>query len=100
MCVNKGHHLTGYVDQSLLGISIRLTSDQKEQLERRARKLGISRSAYVRGMIANHQKMSTEIIAREWVAIALQLRKLEGQIPELRSVVEELKQLIERTTSE
>ncbi len=50
----------------------------------------------------NSKRTAEEALAREWVSVALQLRKLQsddGENTELQRILEQLKQLIQRTTS-
>ena len=79
-----------------------LSQQQKQVLKRRAQSLGMSVSAFLRDFIMNPKHTAEEILAREWVSIALQLQKLQsddGDNTELQRILEQLKQLIKRTTS-
>lgn len=79
-----------------------LTLQQRQSLERRAQSLGMSLSAFLRDFITNPKRTTEEILAREWVSVALQLRKLQSgdsDNTELQEILEQLKQLIQRTTS-
>lgn len=81
-------------------ISIKLTLDEKQVVERRAKALGMSFSGYLREKAINSQRSIEEILAREWVAIALQIRKMQSegsQKQQLRDILEQLKVLIART---
>ena len=80
----------------------RLTLQQRQVVERRAQSLGMSLSAFLRGLITNSKQTVEEILAREWVSVALQLQKLQSdgsENAELQTILEKLKQLIQRTTS-
>lgn len=79
-----------------------LTPQQKLFLERRAQGLGMSVSAFLRTFITNPTRTTEEILAREWVSVALQLRQLQsgdGEKEEFQKILVQLKQLIHRTTS-
>lgn len=79
-----------------------LTLQQRQSLERRAQSLGMNLSAFLRDFITNPKRTTEEILAREWVSVALQLRKLQSgdsDNTELQEILEQLKQLIQRTTS-
>ena len=79
-----------------------LTLQQRQSLERRAQSVGMSLSAFLRGLITNSKRTTEEILAREWVSVALQLQKLQSgdsDNTELQRILERLKQLIQRTTS-
>ena len=81
-------------------IAIRLTPDEKEVLGRRARSLGMSISGFCRMKALYAQQAPGEILAREWVAIALQIRKMQSegsQKQQLQDILEQLKFLIART---
>ena len=83
-------------------VSTRLTLQQRQVLERRAQSLGMNLSAFLRGFITNSKQTVEEILAREWVSVALQLRKLQSgdsDNTEFQRILEQLKQLIQRTTS-
>ena len=83
-------------------VSTHLTPQQKQVLERRAQSLGMNLSAFLRGFITNSKQTVEEILAREWVSVALQLRKLQssdGENTEIQMILEQLKQLVQRTTS-
>ena len=85
-----------------VGVRAQLTPDEKEALERRAKALGISISEYLRRKVIYTQLSTEEILAREWVAIALQIRKMRSdglEKQQLKDILEELKQLIARTIS-
>ncbi|MCY3487865.1 MAG: hypothetical protein OXH34_05435 [Bacteroidetes bacterium] len=79
-----------------------LTLQQRQVLERRAQSLGMSLSAFLRGLITNSKQTAKETLAREWVSVALQLQKLQSdgrENAEIQTILEKLKQLIQRTTS-
>lgn len=81
-------------------ISVRLTLDEKEVVERRAKALGMSVSGFCRMKALYAQQAPGEILAREWVAIALQIRKMQSegsQKQQLQDILEQLKFLIART---
>lgn len=83
-------------------VSTYLTPRQKQMLERRAQSLGMSLSAFLRGFITNSDQTVKEILACEWVSVALQLQQMQssdGENTELQRTLEQLKQLIQRTTS-
>lgn len=83
-------------------VSTHLIPRQKQVLERRAQSLGMSLSAFLRGLITNSKQTVEERLACEWVSVALQLQKLQsddGENAELQRILEQLKQLIQRTTS-
>ena len=83
-------------------ISVKLTLDEKEAVERRAKALGMSISRYLREKAINPQRSIEEILAREWVAVALQIRKMQSgslEKQQLRDILEQLKLLIARTIS-
>ena len=78
-----------------------LTLQQRQSLERRAQSVGMSLSAFLRDLITNSKRTTEEILAREWVSVALQLRKLQSddsENTELQEILEKLKKLIQRTT--
>ena len=84
-------------------VSTCLAPQQRQVLERRAQSLGMSLSAFLRSFITNSKQTVEEILAREWVSVALQLQKLQSSDSEnieLQRILEQLKQLIQRTTSE
>ena len=79
-----------------------LTPQQKQVLERRAQSLGMSLSAFLRGLIMNSKPTAEEIMACKWVSVALQLQKLQSadtENAELQRILEQLKQLIRHTMS-
>ena len=79
-----------------------MTTDEKQALERRAQALGVSVSAFIRGKAINPWRSTEEILAREWVSVALQLRKMQSDGSEkqqLQDILEQLKLLIARTIS-
>lgn len=79
-----------------------VTPDEKEALERRAKSLGISISEFLRRKVIDAQQSTEEILAREWVAIALQIRKMRSDVSEkqqMQDILEQLKVLIARTIS-
>ena len=79
-----------------------VTPDEKEALARRAKGLGISISEFLRGKAINPQQSTEEILAREWVAIALQIRIMRSdglEKQQLQDILEQLKLLITRTIS-
>lgn len=81
-------------------ISVKLTLDEKEVVESRAKALGMSISGFMREKAINPQRSIEEILAREWVAIALQIRKMQSESSEkqqLHDILEQLKLLIART---
>lgn len=81
-------------------ISVKLTLDEKEVVERRAKALGMSISGFMREKAINSQRSIEEILAREWVAIALQIRKLQSDSSEkqqMQDILKQLKVLIART---
>jgi mannose/fructose/N-acetylgalactosamine-specific phosphotransferase system component IID len=83
-------------------ISVKLTLDEKEAVERRAKALGMSFSGLLRENAINPQRSTEEILAREWVSVALQLRKMQSESSEkqqLQEILEQLKPLIARTIS-
>ncbi len=89
--------------KTLVPVQAKLTPQQKQSLEKRAQALGLTISAYVRGLVRDPKRTAEEILAREWVAVALQLRKLQPDNKgntKLQKVLEQLKQLIQRTTSD
>ena len=86
----------------MVRVSTRLVPQQKLMLERRAQSLGMVLSAFLRDFIANPKRTAEEILTREMVSVALQLRKLrsgDSENTELQRVLEQLKQLIQRATS-
>ena len=88
--------------KALVAVQVLLPLQQKQKLERRAQAQGMSVSAFLRGMITNPKRSTEEILAREWISVALQLRSLQSEgleIPELYGILEQLKLLIQRTTS-
>ena len=83
-------------------VAVYLTLDEKEAVERRAKALGMSISGFMREKAINPQRSIEEILAREWVAVALQLRKMQSESSEkqqLQEILEQLKLLIARTIS-
>ena len=83
-------------------VSVRLTPDEKRALERRAQALGVSIPVFLRGKGINPQLSIKEILAREWVSVALQLRKMQSDGSEkqqLQDILEQLKLLIAQTIS-
>ena len=79
-----------------------VTPDEKEALGRRAKGLGISISEFLRTKVIDAQQSTEEILAREWVAITLQIRKTQSDGSEkqqMQDVLEQLKLLIARTIS-
>lgn len=83
-------------------VSALVTLDEKEALERRAKALGISISEYLRRKVIYAQQSNEEILAREWVAVALQIREMRSDGSEkqqMHDILEQLKQLIARTIS-
>ena len=83
-------------------VKAHVTPDEKEALERRAIALGISISEFLRGKAINPQQSTEEILAREWVAIALQIRKMRSdglEKQQLMDILQQLKPLIARTIS-
>ena len=88
---NRSVRVTAYV-----------TPDEKEALGRRAKGLGISISEFLLRKAMNGQQSIEEILAREWVAIALQIRKIRSDGSEkqqVQDILEQLKLLIARTIS-
>ena len=88
--------------KALVAVQVLLPLQQKQKLERRAQAQGVSVSALLRGMITNPKRSTEEILAREWVSVALQLRSLQSEgleTLELYGILEQLKLLIQRTTS-
>ena len=82
-------------------LTVCLTPQQKQTLLRRAQSLGVSMSAFSRNLITDSKRTTEEILTREWVSVALQLQKLQsvdGDNKELQRILEQLKQLIQRTT--
>ena len=55
-----------------------ITLQRRQSLERRAQSVGMSLSAFLRDFITNPKRTAEEILAREWVSVALQLRKLQS----------------------
>lgn len=83
-------------------VSALVTPDEKEALERRAKALGISISEYLRRKVIYAQQSTEEILAREWVAVALQIREMRcdgSEKQQMQAILEQLKQLIARTIS-
>lgn len=85
-----------------VAITVRLTPDEKEAFERRAKALGISTAGFLRRKAMNAQQSIEEILAREWVAVALQIRKMQSDSSEkqqMQDILEQLKLLIAQTIS-
>jgi len=83
-------------------VKVYVTPDEKEALGRRAKGLGISISEFLRRKVIDAQQSTEEILAREWVAIALQIRKMRSDVSEkqqMQDILEQLKVLIARTIS-
>ncbi|MCY3615290.1 MAG: hypothetical protein OXH03_09400 [Bacteroidetes bacterium] len=83
-------------------VEVRLTPDEKEALQLRVKALGVSLAEYLRKKAVYAEQSIEEILAREWVAIALQIRKMRSDGSEkqqLKDIVEQLKLLIARTIS-
>ena len=83
-------------------VGVKLTPEEKEALECRANALGMNIPEYLRRTATNPQQSTEEILAREWVAIALQIRKMRSDGSEkqqLKEILEQLKLLIARTIS-
>ncbi len=83
-------------------VAVYLTLDEKEAVERRAKALGMSFSGFLREGAINPKRSIEEILAREWVAVALQLRKMQSESSEkqqLQEILEQLELLIARTIS-
>lgn len=82
--------------------AVKLTPDEKKALERRAKALGMNVSEFLRRKAIYAQQSIEEILVREWVAVALQIRKMRSDGSEkqqLQDVLEQLKLLISRTIS-
>ena len=85
-----------------VAVKVYVTPDEKEALGRRAKGLGISISEFLRRKAMYAQQSTEEILAREWVAIALQIRKMRSDSSEkqqMQDILEQLKLLIARTIS-
>ena len=83
-------------------IRAQVTPDEKKALKRRAEALGMNISEYLRSKAIYAQQSIEEILAREWVAISLQIRKMRSDGSEkqqLKDILEQLKLLIARTIS-
>ena len=83
-------------------VGVKLTPDEKESLERRAKALGMNITEFLRRKAMYGQQSIEEVLAREWVAIALQIRKMRSDGSEkqqLQDILEQLKLLITRTIS-
>ena len=81
---------------------MKLTPDERKALERRAKALGVSIAEYLRKKAMNAQQSIEEILAREWVAIALQIRQMrsgDSEKRQIQDILEQLKLLIARTIS-
>ena len=79
-----------------------VTPDEKEALQLRAKALGVSISEFLRRKVIDAQQSTEETLAREWVAIALQIRKMQSdgsETQQLQDILEQLKLLIARTIS-
>ncbi|GEM_PF-1401166 len=79
-----------------------MTTDEKRALERRAQALGVSIPVFLRGIGINPQRSTEEILAREWVSVALQLRKIQSDGSEkqqIQEILEQIKLLIAQTIS-
>ena len=79
-----------------------VTPDEKEALGCRAKGLGISISEFLRRKAMYGQQSIEEILAREWIAIALQIRKMRSdglEKQQMQDILEQLKLLIARTIS-
>lgn len=82
-------------------VKTNLPPQHKRALQRRAQDLGMSLSAFIRDLLTNSKQTTEEILTREWVSIALQLRNLQSdreENAELRRILEQLEQLIRHTT--
>lgn len=88
--------------QAVAHIQVRLTPQQRQVLVSRAQSVGMNLSEYLRDFIPNSKRTAEEIITREWVSIALQLRKLQSDdrknSKELQQILKQLEQLIQSTT--
>ena len=88
--------------QAVAHIKVRLTPQQRQVLVSRAQSVGMNLSEYLRDFIPNSKRTAEEIITREWVSIALQLRKLQSDdrknSKELQQILKQLEQLIQNTT--
>lgn len=85
--------------QAVAHIQVRLTPQQRQVLVSRAQSVGMNLSDYLRDFIPNSKRTAEEIITREWVSIALQLRKLQSSdSKELQQILKQLEQLIQSTT--
>lgn len=83
-------------------VEAKLTPDEKKALQLRAKALGMSISEFLRRKAIYAQQSDAEILAREWVSIALQIRKMRSDGSEkqqLQDILEQLKHLIARTIS-
>ena len=83
-------------------VEVKLTPDEKKALQLKAKALGMSIAEFLRRKAIYAQQSNEEILACEWVAIALQIRKMRSDGSEkqqLQNILEQLKLLIARTIS-
>ncbi len=83
-------------------VVVYMSVEEKQLLRERSQALGMSMSAYMRNIFMKPNRMSQEMIAREWISLALQLQKLQSgneENLELKNVLDGLKALIQRTIS-
>lgn len=83
-------------------VEVKLIPDEKKALQLRAKALGMSVSEFLRRKAIYAQQSNDEILAREWVSVALQIRKMlsdGSEKQQLQDILEQLKHLIARTIS-
>jgi len=89
--------------KSRVRVSICLTPEEKHVLKTRSEALGMSMSTFLRESIINHKRMNEEVLAREWVATALLLRRMQSGEDDdtlnLRDVLKQIRSLIQRSLS-
>ncbi|MCY4171568.1 MAG: hypothetical protein OXE59_08140 [Bacteroidetes bacterium] len=86
----------------LVSVYTGLTSEQKQSLEHRAKTLGVSVPELIRKTVTNPKRSFEESLVREWVAVGLQLQKIQSQDinqREIQPVLDKIKSLIQQSLS-
>ena len=84
-------------------VSTSLTRSEKQVLQRRAKALGMSVAELIRVSVTKPDQIANEILAREWIAVALLLQKLQSSPDhhaDVQQLLQRLKDLICRTFSD
>jgi len=106
MRVIKANHYARVVDKKpsirRVPVSFSLTVEQKQALIHRAQTLGISVSELIRNIVTNPKRTFEESLVREWVAVGLQLQKIqsyETDQKEIQPILNKVKSLIRQSLS-